>query len=554
MLPLRLRSAPIMALALLASLAGATRAENCTPPLRPRIAEIFYDAVGDDRGREYVELFNPFAATLTLAGLRLEAGDGSGPGRWTPRWLGGAGDSVGPGGRFLIGGAQIGVTPQALVDLDLQNGPDALRLVWPDGGIEVVGYGALEFPEYACGPPAPDAVSGQSLARIPDEADGGSNALDFRAAPPTPGRANQRRRDLGWLAGASHLVTPVARSLGPIVLEATLENRGSEPLPSGSCGWMVREAGDTLTLARDVIAGALAAAETLAVRVTISGLAPGKRRLLLVASLPDDEAPENDVDSLWVRVGLGPLQLTEIQFHPSGEEGEWVEVVNASGLPLDLASFGFADRAAHPGHMASAMLEPDSLAVLAQDRSALLTRFPRLDTTRVLRVSPWPTLNNSDDPQRVADVASLIEADGTFSDWLPYSAAGVATGVPLERGRDGYWSPSPRVAGTPLEPALERAAVPGRFAIEPRRLLAGAEARLSWDLPWPRARVGCRLYDLAGRPRGVVLPAMDVSGRGEQRWTPRELGPGLYFLVLEARAESGGEGLAVTRPIRVDAR
>src|SRR5262249_41358955 len=251
------------------------------------------------------------------------------------------------------------------------------------------------------------------------------------------------------------------------------------------------------------------------------------------------------------RVGAGPLQLTEIQFHPSSGEGEWVEVVNAGDRALDLTTFGFADRASHPGHCATPVsLAPESLAVLAQDRVALLARFQTLATLRVVRVSPCPSLNNSDE-QGVADIARLLEADGTPCDEHAYSAAGVPAGVSLERGREGFWSPSPIVGGTPLQPPRPRAPVTGRFEIEPRRLLAsGIEARLRWDLPWPRARIACDLYDLAGRPRGQVLPETEVSGRGEQRWASTDLGPGLYLIVLRARPESGDGSLAVTRPIR----
>jgi len=553
MLPMRIHRAPVAALLLLGHI-GLARAESCAPPLHPRIAEVFYDAAGDDTGHEFVELFNSYGVTLGLTGARLEAGDGSAPGRWTLRWTGGIGDSIAPGARFVIGGALLPAPPQALVTLDLQNGPDAVRMVWPDGAVEVVGYGALEFPEYACGSPAPDVASGQSLARVPDDADGGANAFDFRAAPPSPGHANQRQRDLTWLAGSVRLAAPVVRAGTAALIQGTLENRGAESLAAGSCAWSVREAGDTLTLAGGILASSLAAAETASVAAVIHGLPEGRHRLLLAASAPGDEAAENDVDSLWVRVGLGPLQLTEIQFHPAGGEGEWVEVVNASSTPLELATFGFADRGEHPGRIAAARLEPESLAVLAQDRAALLARFPGLDSTRVLGVSPWPTLNNSDDDHHIADVASLIEAEGTFSDQVPYSAAGVAAGVPLERDFTGHWGPATVTSGTPLEPPRPRASVPGRFQIEPHRLLAGAEARLSWDLPWPRARVSCALYDLGGRPRGVVLPATEVSGRGEQRWLPSELSAGLYLLVLEARAPNGEGSLAVTRPLRVEAR
>lgn len=554
MLPPRFSALPIAVLASWIAAGDAAHADSCRPALHPYIDEVLYDAVGDDTGHEFVELFNPFATPQSLAGLRLEAGDGSGAGRWSLRWTGGAGDTLRAGGRFVIGGAAIGIVPNALATLDLQNGPDAVRLVWPDGAIEVVGYGALEFGEYFCGAPAPDVAAGESLARLPDDADLGSNALDFRAAPPTPGQPNQKHRDLAWAAGASRAAPALADPGAAIDCSGRLENRGADPIAAGQCGWKIHPAGDTTTIAGGTLAGVLAPGDTLRVRAVITGLAPGKRRLVLHASLPGDEAPDNDTDSLWVRVGKGPLQLTEIQFHPAAQEGEWVEVVNAGPDPLDLSRYGFADRAEHPGHATAApWLDPDSLAILAQDRAALIARYPRLDTTRVLRLAPWPSLNNSNDASGIADVANLVELDGTPSDRFAYSASGIAAGVTLERDRNGVWGPSLQSGGTPLEPPAPRAAVPGRFEIEPRRLLGAAEARLRWDLPWPRARVSAALYDLAGRPRGQVLPETAVSGRGEQRWTPHDLDPGLYLLVLEARSEPGDQRLAVTRPIRLEA-
>src|SRR5262245_15283263 len=114
----------------------------CAPASHPLIAEVFYDAVGDDTGLEFVELFNPLAMPFPLAGARLEAGDGAGPGRWTLRWTGAPEDTIRAGGRFVVGGAGVTPAPDAVVPLDLQNGPDAVRIVWPDGATEVVGYGA----------------------------------------------------------------------------------------------------------------------------------------------------------------------------------------------------------------------------------------------------------------------------------------------------------------------------------------------------------------------------------------------------------------------------
>src|SRR5205085_2640437 len=157
---------------------------TCAPPARPLVAEVFYDAIGDDTGHEFVELYNPGDRAAGLLGVKLEAGDGAAPGRWTLRWTGAAGDSIAAHGRFVIGGALVSPPPQATVALELQNGPDAMRLSWPDGASEVVGWGALGSGEYFCGAPAEDVPAGQSLARIPDAADRGSNALDFQPATP----------------------------------------------------------------------------------------------------------------------------------------------------------------------------------------------------------------------------------------------------------------------------------------------------------------------------------------------------------------------------------
>jgi hypothetical protein len=128
------------AAALVASGGGSSAvASACAPAQHPLVAEVLYDAVGDDTGWEFVELYNPHEGALPLAGVRLEAGDGSGPGRWTLRWTGNAVGSVAARGRFVVGGAKVQPPPQALASLELQNGPDALRLVWPDGTVEVIG-------------------------------------------------------------------------------------------------------------------------------------------------------------------------------------------------------------------------------------------------------------------------------------------------------------------------------------------------------------------------------------------------------------------------------
>jgi hypothetical protein len=181
----------------------------CAPADRPRLTEVLYDPAGDDTGAEFVELWNPFDFAFPLNGLKLESADGA-TGRWTLRWTGAGGDSIRARARFVIGGARVTPAPDAIVNLALQNGPDAVRITWLDGASEVLGYGALTDSALSCGAPAVDAAS-LSLARIPDAANLGANARDFRPATPTPGRANLPARDLAVLAG-SLVLTPAQKA------------------------------------------------------------------------------------------------------------------------------------------------------------------------------------------------------------------------------------------------------------------------------------------------------------------------------------------------------
>ncbi|MBI1798453.1 MAG: lamin tail domain-containing protein [Candidatus Eisenbacteria bacterium] len=520
----------------------------CAPAGHALISEILYDATGDDTGHEYVELHNSGPTTVALAGARLEAGDGAGPGRWTTRWTGGARDSLLPGAYFVIGGALVDPPADAVVTLDLQNGPDAVRLTWPDGSAEVVGYGALSYSEYFCGAPAPDVSAGQSLARIPDDSNRGSNALDFAAAEPSPARPNQVRLDAA-ISPLSLTLEPEQPASGAAAkLSGTLVNRGLDPLDQGSVPLGVSANGAPIASASAPFA--LAAGESTRVELALPGLAAGKYALELRAALPEDARPSNDAATLLARVGPGPLTITEIQFHPSAGEGEWVEVRSRDPAGVEVGEFRLSDRGGHPGTPDLALwLAPDSLALLVEDRAALLAHYPTLDPSRVGEVRPWSALNNSDDSSGVADIVSLRERDGTPCDRVAYGAHGVPAGVPLEL-IDGTWRADSDPSGTPLAPPRPPPSIAGRFELAPRRLRAGETPRLVWSLPWPRARITIEAFDLAGR--FIAREIQSTTGaRGE--WRIEFLrSSGLYLLSLEAHPESGGASLREMRIVRIE--
>lgn len=521
---------------------------SCAPPAHPIVTEVYYDAPGDDTGWEFVELFNALDHNVALAGLVLEAGDGAGPGRWATRWTGTSRDTIRTRARFVVGGAHVSPTPDATVTLELQNGPDALRITWPDGAREVVGWGALAYPEYACGAPAADAPAGQSLARVPDDADLGSNALDFRAADPSPGRANQPGMDLAVPPGSLALAPENPGPGERLRLHVRVLNRGATALAAGAASLICT--GDALADTVRAPVPASAPGDTLEVTLAAAAGDAGRRILRARVLAPGDGAALNDADTLAVRVGPGPLELTEIQFHPAAGEGEWVEVRNRSGAPLALGEFTLSDRGdGRVRIVTEAELPRDSLAVLAQDRGALLSAFPGLDTARVVTATPWPSLNNSDAADGYADFVVVREADGLPADRVGYSAAGVPAGTPLEKAA-GAWAPASAPNGTPLGPPRREPPGPVRFAVSPRRVSLGApEVELSWQLPWPAADVTVELYDLAGRLVARLMDAQPSTALGTRRVRLDGAGAGVYALVLRARGPR--ETFTRALPVRI---
>lgn len=529
----------------------------CTPASHPGIAEVLYDAVGDDTGREFVELFNPTDRALPLAGVRLEAGDGSGPARWTLRWTGGAPDSIRARARFVIGGALVTPAPDAIASLDLQNGPDAMRLVWPDGTSEMLGWGVHEFSGYACGEPAPDVASGQSLARVPDDSGVGSNALDFRPATPSPGRANRAARNAALVTGSLSLLPEQPAPQAPVEIRGRVANAGAAPLAAGELRVIVSvaEGSAERPLAEDALSAALAAGDSAGFALGALAPPPGAWWLRARVALAGDESPADDADSLRIRAGDGPLRLTEVQFHPAAGEGEWVEVRNTGDVPLDLAGFTLGDRTATRATIGdgSAELAPESLAVIAQDRAALLLARPSLDSTRVWRAAPWPSLNNTDDALGTADDVALRERDGTPCDLVRYSAKGIPAGVPIE-WRDGGWWPALLAGGTPLAPPREPAALTRRFELSARRLRAGdPPPTATWSLPWPAARLRLELYDLGGRRVRRAWPEFTAPAHGERPLELTGIAPGLYALALIAHDTRSADQVREVRALRIEA-
>ena len=158
----------------------------------PLISELFYDAVGSDDGKSFVELYGTPGASLD--GLRLEVVNGADGVVVTALTLSGVFPSS---GLFVVADrTSAGVSSVAeanlLLDFDIQNGPDSLLLRSATELLDAVGFGVFGATDVFAGEgsPAVDVPAGASLARLFANVDSGDNAADFvELAVPTPGSA-----------------------------------------------------------------------------------------------------------------------------------------------------------------------------------------------------------------------------------------------------------------------------------------------------------------------------------------------------------------------------
>lgn len=152
------------------------------------INEIYYDEPELDGPNVFIELWG--TPGLSLDGFDLWGYNAATASVETVIPL--SGYAINADGYYLIAHSSANPQLTALADLvtpyaDLQNGPDALVLVYNSGEFiaDVVGYGT--HPDLVAeGTPAEDVIAGLSLSRDCHHADTNDNASDFAASQPSP--------------------------------------------------------------------------------------------------------------------------------------------------------------------------------------------------------------------------------------------------------------------------------------------------------------------------------------------------------------------------------
>ncbi len=530
------------------------------------INEVFYDPDGSDAGKEFIELHNRSDGDVCLYDYEVATGNGAYADRWTSEWQGGWSDTIRAKGFFVVGEEAMLPEPDVVTSLDLQNGPDACKLVSPGGRVDVVGWGDHNFGEYYETSPARDSGSGASVGRDPDGIDTDNNGADFAVfAVPSPGAFNRPPFDIG--IDAASLSRYVQPDHATIQIISRLVNLGTA---SGGAGAVVhaRCCGQEDSSCLDVD---MAPGKFQRVAVDMQNPGEGLHDTLVWLTWAPDKCVANDSLRTSILIWPSPVVINEFMFKPDASECEWVELLNTRVETVSLEGWTLEDSGGKRKLIAEAGLNlgPNGFFILVEDEHDFAALHTGVDCPVVRPAGGWPTLNDTDGRDGYADMIVIRDGFGTRVDSVAYRKAWGEPGTSVERieararsTRASNWSPHYGPGGSSPGRANSVSVIlpePGGYLrISPQTFTPDGDdthdvLSISVELPAP-AVVRLKVFDINGRALRTLLDGDLVEERRITFWDGRliddDIAPiGVYVVLLEAKPLGGGRAIYSKLPV-----
>ena len=508
------------------------------------INEIMFNPDGNENAREFVEILNLSEEAVFLEGFIL--GDGTGFDAIKP-----VGDSawVVSGGSYALimdpdyfdaGEPYSGIpanTPLFTV-VDNALGSRGLSNSTAESVYLISGTGdTLSVVTYSI-----DCPPGHSWERIiPSGGDTISNFAPSVDVEGTPGRKNSVTISgpNPALEDGSIRFNPSRPAIGEnLEVIVSCRNRGIEPVSGVEV--MVWISPD-IQVGRVIFPEEIEAGEVSSeASLNISFLPGGYLMFTGIVSYSENNTPTGD-DTLHVNLNVpvptGTVILNEVMAAPMDGEPEWIEVMNTGTIPVDLYNWGVIDRkSTTPGMVTDhVFICGNGYAVLAGKTLPVL--LP--EQAVFVQIKHFPQLNND------SDSVTLLDFIGAVADSMGYENA--PENFSLERiSEDFYsgvsgWDNSVDVSG----------ATPGRknsivfteaekkkgltLTVDPNPF--SDHVTISYELPFPLARVSLYVYDRRGRLVTKFRDAEESGSVWSGTWDGRvggsRLPAGPYILNFE---------------------
>lgn len=522
------------------------------------ISEIMFNPTGDENAREYVEIQNISGEAVSMEGCRI--GDGSGfndldavrENTWTI-----------PAGGFAVifdpdyftanepylsldkNAVPLTVTSKALGSRGLSNSTaEPVYLISAKGDTLSLVHYSLDCPE------------GHSWERVnPSGGDSPENFRPSREADGTPGYRNSvtpSDKNPALTSGSLRFNPNPPRMGEGLDIQVSCRNGGMAPLDDV---WVsVRMLPDT-SLGTLVFHGPLSPGEDAPEQTLHVSAVPGG--LLTFQAVIEGGDPLSASDDtlradLDVPVSAGAVSLNEVMAAPK-DGPEWVELMNTGRVPVCLRGWRITDsRGVLSDSLDVSPLLPSGGFALVSGDSAAIGLYPG---ATVFIARKFPSLNNDGD--RVV----LLERSGALMDSMSFASA--PSGVSLERISPGLSGKS--AWDTCVDPS---GATPGArnslffnhveddpassgstLTITPNPF--SGSTIISYDLPFPLARVRLEVYDRRGRKAATIRDAAESGSVWSGTWESGKLPAGPYILSFEALNKNTGKMVTMRKTMVV---
>ena len=299
--------------------------------------------------------------------------------------------------------------------------------------------------------------------------------------------------------------------------------------------------------------------------------------LLLEVGVDDDSNSYGggNAAELFLYTSPGKLLVNEIMYRPESGFGEWLELFNNSGFPVNLEGWYMADATGRERLIADdrLVIAPYDYLILCQDIESFHLQYPQCSSPAAVPTGGWPRLNDS--PSSInggayADVVEIFDHFGRLVESIRYSdLLSSKRGVSIERvsselcstGRIAIWQMSGSNGGaTPGEAnSITTSNLPsaGSVIIAPDRFdpkYGGTSITVS-ILP---AETGCsvRIFDMNGMEVRRIIGISGSDRIFSCFWDGRSssgtmVSTGVYICLVEFVGGGGVVCRRVKRPVIV---
>ncbi len=498
------------------------------------INEVFYDAIGCDDGKEWIELYNNSSEDVNLQGWILQAGGINFSDIYIfPSIL------IRAGSFFLISESPLPLT-NIQTELGFENGgsaTDGIRIINPvihhsDTILYDVPNSNNLSGDNINQAPCPGVNPGYSLARSVDGLDTDSAEDWIPCINSSPGTTNNPQK-IVTLHNCQAIVNGANIDISTVILNLSTSQVDKSELS------IKIVFNNELKYLEDL--PCLTGLDSVRYDIAI-------RNEYYESGILEVEIINNSniqiVDNLWktwINYEIPALALSEVMYYPLSYQTEWIELKLLSDIAE--SELTILDASGNESTSVITGVSGDYI-VIAEDKNNLLNTFGRCDSLKTFQANGWGRLNNTGD-------MVMIKYNDSLLDSLMYENNSTIQGCSLEYCEitDTWHRSNAEVGATPTE-INSSSQISNPNSVSGLKIVNNLISIkrdkvfvVNFNLQKVVNSLELQLFDIRGKELNTINACFSGQYAGEYTWNGylqgKYLPSGLYPTIIKIKAESG---------------